>query len=67
MGNLNRPKGINIVKNQLLSQLADLRKQVKFDDSIIIQCTLLSLRTWGKVEEQEMWSMSFTKTQRGFY
>ena len=34
MGNCNRAKGINIMKNQLLSesQLDDLRKQMEFDD-----------------------------------
>lgn len=45
MKNHNRPKGVNIIKDQLLSngQFADLRQQMQPNDSIIIKCNLVAL------------------------
>jgi hypothetical protein len=54
------------VKDQLLGegQYADLQYQMQCDDSIIIQCTLVALTAWDKVEEEGKRSMSFTKTMQ---
>lgn len=54
------------MKDQLLGegQYADLRYQMQCDDSIIIQCTLVALTAWDKVEEEGKRSMSFTKTMQ---
>lgn len=39
------------MKDQLLGEgrYADLQNQWQFDDSVIIQCTLVGLRAWDKV------------------
>lgn len=62
MENNNMSKGFNIVKDQLLSggQYADLWHKIQLDN-IIIQCTLVALRVWDKMEELDKKSMSFTK------
>lgn len=54
---------VNIIIDQLLSegQFADLRQKMLFDDSSIIQCTLVVLRAWDKMEKQRKRSMPFTK------
>lgn len=54
------------MKDQLLGegQYADLQYQMQCDDSIIIQCTLVALTAWDKVEEEGKRSMSFTKTMQ---
>lgn len=56
----NRLKVVNIIKDQLLGkcQYTVLEKQIQFDDSIIIQYTLATLRAWDKVERQGEMSMS---------
>lgn len=64
MKNNNRSKGVNIIKDQLLSngQFAELRQQMQPNDSIIIKCNLVALRTRDKVVEQVKRSITFTKT-----
>jgi len=49
---LNKARGRNIVKNQLLGEMwyPVIQEQIQLDDTATEQCCLVALREWGKVE-----------------